>query len=681
MLEPVIPMPTRVTDAQSLIDSDYLMTALSPIYQSLISFTQRQQGKDVERVPVEQVSSQLEAISASANTVPHLEKLCNIFELSSFERDVLLLCVCRAVFPDVPYLLSLAHGRDEFDFVTFGLALQLFEDTHWQAILPRSPLRYWQLLVVGAKGEDVTLAPLRVDEAILHYLMEEDYDDPYLEGIVEPIAIAQTNLPSSHEEIVKSVTKAWSHYSSGDTDDAVPVVQLCGDSISATKEIAQAVCDEYGCSLYAIESDSLPINADEFSFFLQRWNRQARLVGGILLLNCYSVFSKDRVRQEAISRLVKKLKIPLLVCSQMRTSLGGGEVLVFDVPPLTHGEQLAMWQASLGEVSSLLNGTVESLVTSFNLSGATIQSACSTVVSQTEEQQPTPLAEQLWSFCRSQARPQLDDLAQRMSSEALWDDLVVPQKVKRLLQELITQVQQRATVYQQWGLAKGSGRGLGVSALFSGESGTGKTLAAEVLANQFGLDLYRIDLSQVVSKYIGETEKNLERIFSAAEGGGVVLLFDEADALFGKRTDVKDSHDRHANVEVSFLLQRMEAYQGLAILTTNLKDSLDRAFLRRLRFIVDFPFPDAESRSEIWRRMYPHQTPTRGLDYQRLGQLAMTGGNIRNIALNAAFLAADSERVVMMKHILAAATAEAMKLERSLSERETSGWISPRYNV
>lgn len=620
MLESAISMSTKVTDAESLIDSDYLITALSPIYQSLISFTQRQQGKDVDELPVN-VSSQLEAISASAATVPHLEKLCETFELSSFERDVLLLCVCRAVFPDVPYLLSLAHGSDEFDFVTFGLALRLFEDTHWQAILPRSPLRYWQLLVVGTKLEDVTLAPLRIDEAILHYLMEEDYYDPYLEGVVEPLAINIPNLPSSHEEIVKSVTKVWSNLFGGDT---VPVVQLCGDSISASKEIAQGVCDEHNSILYCIESDSLPVNGDECSFFLQRWHRQARLVNGVLLLNCYGVSSEDKVRQEAISRLVKKVKTPLLVCSQMRTSFGS-EAIVFDVPTLSHSEQLAMWQANLGEVSTLLNGTVESLVTSFNLSGATIQNACSTVISQTEQQQPTPLAQQLWSFCRSQARPQLDDLAQRISSEAGWDDLVVPQKVKRLLRELVTQVQQRATVYQQWGLAKGSGRGLGVSALFAGESGTGNTLAAEVLANQFALDLYRIDLSQVVSKYIGETEKNLERIFSAAEGGGVVLLFDEADALFGKRTDVKDSHDRHANVEVSFLLQRMEAYQGLAILTTNLKDFLDRAFLRRLRFIVDFPFPDAESRSKIWRRMYPQQTPTRRLDYQRLGQLAMTG--------------------------------------------------------
>jgi SpoVK/Ycf46/Vps4 family AAA+-type ATPase len=240
---------------------------------------------------------------------------------------------------------------------------------------------------------------------------------------------------------------------------------------------------------------------------------------------------------------------------------------------------------------------------------------------------------------------------------------------------MATQLRQRAKVYQEWGFAGKGSRGLGISALFHGESGTGKTMAAEVLANQFRLDLYRIDLSAVVSKYIGETEKNLERIFTAAETGGVILLFDEADALFGKRTEVQDSRDRHANVEVSYLLQRMEAYQGLAILTTNLKNALDSAFLRRIRFLVAFPFPEASSRSEIWQRIFPPQTPTQGLDYEKLAQLKVAGGNIRNIAMNAAFTAADTDEPVMMKHILQAAQREYLKLKRLLNDEETKGWI------
>jgi SpoVK/Ycf46/Vps4 family AAA+-type ATPase len=237
-------------------------------------------------------------------------------------------------------------------------------------------------------------------------------------------------------------------------------------------------------------------------------------------------------------------------------------------------------------------------------------------------------------------------------------------------------VQQRTKVYESWGFAAKSKRGLGISALFTGASGTGKTLAAEVLGNELRLDVYQIDLSSVISKYIGETEKNLRRIFDAAEGCGAILLFDESDALFGKRSEVKDSHDRYANMEVSYLLQRIEAYQGLAILTTNLKDALDPAFVRRIRFIVQFPFPDANQRAQIWQRIFPKQTPIQNLDFKKLSQLNVAGGNIRNIALKAAFLAANASESVEMKHILQAARSEYAKLERPLTEGEIKGFLS-----
>jgi SpoVK/Ycf46/Vps4 family AAA+-type ATPase len=230
-------------------------------------------------------------------------------------------------------------------------------------------------------------------------------------------------------------------------------------------------------------------------------------------------------------------------------------------------------------------------------------------------------------------------------------------------------------VYADWGFASKSKRGLGIGALFVGESGTGKTLAAEVLANDLRLDLYRIDLSQVVSKFIGETEKNLRRVFDAAEDGGAILLFDEADALFGKRSEVKDSHDRYANIEISYLLQRMEAYRGLAILTTNMKGGLDPAFLRRLRFVVQFPFPDAGFRAEIWQRVFPDRTPTENLDFAKLARLNVTGGNIRNIAMNAAFLAAESQTAVRMSHLLDATRIEYAKLEKPLMDSEIGGWV------
>jgi SpoVK/Ycf46/Vps4 family AAA+-type ATPase len=244
----------------------------------------------------------------------------------------------------------------------------------------------------------------------------------------------------------------------------------------------------------------------------------------------------------------------------------------------------------------------------------------------------------------------------------------------RVLREIATQVRQRAKVYEEWGFGE-QRRGLGVTALFAGVSGTGKTMASEVLAADLHLDLYRIDLSQVVSKYIGETEKNLRRVFDAAEGGGVILLFDEADALFGRRSEVKDSHDRYANIEISYLLQRMEEYRGLAILTSNQRAALDHAFLRRLRFIVEFPFPVAPARADIWRRVFPPATPVEGLDAGKLARLNVAGGSIRNIAMNAAFLAAEAGQPVRMSDVLHATRTECAKMDKTPNDAEVRDWV------
>ncbi|TFH47378.1 MAG: ATP-binding protein, partial [ANME-2 cluster archaeon] len=318
------------------------------------------------------------------------------------------------------------------------------------------------------------------------------------------------------------------------------------------------------------------------------------------------------------------------------------------------------------------------LVTQFNLSANAIRSTSAEVlgrISPEDEHQENDLEDIMWDICRVHVRQFMDDLAQRIDPVATWDDLVLPEVQRQILRQISVHLRQRARVYDQWGFAAKSSNGLGISALFAGSSGTGKTMAAEVLANELQLDLYRIDLSQVVSKYIGETEKNLRKVFDAAEKGGTILLFDEADALFGKRSEVRDSHDRYANIEVSYLLQRMEAYRGLAILTTNMKDAIDPAFLRRIRFIVQFPFPDVRQRIEIWEHIFPVDTPTEGLDMQKLAQLNVAGGNIRNIAIYAAFLAAEAGESVQMTHLMQAARAEYVKLERPLTDSEIGGWI------
>jgi hypothetical protein len=336
----------------------------------------------------------------------------------------------------------------------------------------------------------------------------------------------------------------------------------------------------------------------------------------------------------------------------------------FAVDKPSAADQKALWLSALGPAAAELNGAVDSVASHFCLSADTIASTASALRGQELS------ASTLWRACRASLPHKLDDLAQRIDSAATWDDLVLTEPHLATLRQIGSQLEHRFEVHDRWGFGARGARGLGLSALFAGESGTGKTLAAEVLANHLSLDLYRIDLSATVSKYIGETEKNLSRLFDAAEDTGAILLFDEADALFGKRSEVRDSHDRYANIEVSYLLQRMEAYRGLAILTTNLKSALDVAFSRRLRFVVQFSFPDQAQREEIWRRSFPERTPLANVDFSKLSRLALAGGSIRNITLNAAFLAAGAGEPVSMAHLVQAVQSEVGKRDLPLSEAE-----------
>ena len=291
--------------------------------------------------------------------------------------------------------------------------------------------------------------------------------------------------------------------------------------------------------------------------------------------------------------MAERLRLPVIVTS--REPLVGLEraVIRVEVGKPARREQGAIWRSTLGPLADRANGGVDALVGQFDLGVRAIEAAGAVARSTPSPERERDLGRILWDASRMQARPQLDDLAQRIEPVATWDDLVLPEPQRGTLREIARPRPPPDAGLRRLGVRhEGRPRAWASASLFAGPSGTGKTMAAEVLAGELRLDLYRIDLSSVVSKYIGETEKNLRRVFDAAEDGGAILLFDEADALFGKRSEVKDSHDRYANIEVSYLLQRMEAYRGLAILTTNLKSALDAAFLRRLRFIVQFPFPD-----------------------------------------------------------------------------------------
>ena len=330
-------------------------------------------------------------------------------------------------------------------------------------------------------------------------------------------------------------------------------------------------------------------------------------------------------------------------------------------------EQDAAWREVLAELPEADRDLAATrLAGQYSLNFAEIRS----VAAATAPKPVKTLADRLWDRCRERVRPRLGSLADRIEPRATWENLVVTRETEQLLHAMVDQVAARGQVYNHWGFSDRMNRGLGVSALFAGDSGTGKTMAAEVIANALGLALYRIDLSQVVSKYIGETEKNLQRVFDLMEGGGAILFFDEADALFGKRSEVRDSHDRYANIEVNYLLQRMETYTGVAILATNIQSALDPAFVRRLRFIVPFNFPGPAERQALWEKVFPAATPVDGLDPERLARLSLTGAGIHNVALQAAFLAATEGGSVTMPLILRAARTEFRKMDRPLNEAE-----------
>ncbi len=595
-----------------------------------------------------------------------LNQLCQIFQLSAFERDILLLCLGMEIDPDFERLYAEAQRNPQRNYPTFTLAFVIFSECDFSVLSSVNPLLAWQLIEVS-EGTNLTQSPLKLNRRILCYLLGEPDIHPQLSSLMNSVSPPDYSLSPSHQNLVDQIVTIWNSR----TDSSAPVIQLCGADIATKQAIAFAAAQKVGVELKRMSGELLPINPHECYRLLKLWHQEASLTNSILFLECDTVNLIESSRSASLTQFIEGIKSILIISSQSRLSQQQRSMITYDIPSLSYEEQLNIWHSHLGDTATTLNGQLESIVSQFNLPSATIQSACSQVHNQPKEN----LANQLWYFCRTQARPHLDDLAQRIESNATWEDLILPQREKMTLQDIAIHLGYRTQVYQEWGFAKKGQRGLGITALFHGQSGTGKTLAAEVLAREFHLDLYRIDLSATVSKYIGETEKNLRRIFDAAETGGAVLLFDEADAIFGKRTEVKDSHDRHANVEVAYLLQRMEAYQGLAILTTNLKDSLDQAFTRRIRFMVQFPFPDPKSRSEIWQRAFPAQTPTKNLNFDLLGKLNVSGGNIRSIALNAAFLAAKSREPVSMSHIAQASQREYLKLGRSLTDSEIKGWV------
>lgn len=596
---------------------------------------------------------------------PALEALCAAFALTTFERQLLVLCAGVELQHGIGALCGRAQRSPAIAYPTFSLALAALDEPHWSALSPDAALRRWRLIEVAMRDEPLTLAPLRISERVLHHLTGVRCEEDGLRGLLHAVE-APDELPPSQQAMATQIARVLS----GASPVNLPLVQLCGRAGGDTRLIAAAGCALLGLGVRVLPAAELPASAAERQQVARLWEREAMLGGAALLIEVDEHESPEVAR--LLPGFVEAVRgVVLLAAREPRRGMARPTVRI-DVARPPASEQRALWQAALGPGAAGLNGALDRVLGHFDFSAHHVREVSAQALLASDG--PEPLDVALWEACRTETRPRLDGLAQRIAPAAGWDDLVLPPPQLQTLRDISAQLRRQHLVYQTWGFAAKGSRGLGLTVLFAGASGTGKTFAAEVLAAELRLDLFRIDLSQVVSKYIGETEKNLRRVFEAAEGSGAILLFDEADALFGKRTEVKDSHDRFANIEVSYLLQQMEAYRGLAILTSNLKHALDPAFLRRIRFVVSFPFPGEAERTEIWRRIFPRSTPTERLDLAQLARLNVSGGNIRNIALNAAFRAADEGGPVRMAHLLRAARSEYEKLEKPLTEGETGGW-------
>ena len=613
---------------------------------------------------------------------PALIILGQRFELSQFEQEVLLLCVAMELDTRVAGLCAKAQGDTLKRFPTFALAMALFDDPAWDVLSPERPLRYWQLIEINQPGaQPLTTSPLRVEERILNYIRGLNYLDDRLSHLFVPfdIPLAEADLPPSQQTAVSAVVQHLQRA----TNSPPPAIQLVGSDPLSKQLIARQTAAALNLHLYRLPAELLPAQPSELETVARLWQRENFLLPVALFLDAHESGSPTPQTEGSpppttspLNRfLARSQGIFLVSAREMQSNLGSQAVLI-EVEKPTPAEQRQTWIEVLEDSET---NSPSLLASQFNLNVTTIRQIAASI---SAEPAATPSVNghmphlALWEACLAKTRPQMSLLAERLIPKASWDDIVLSSDAESLLHQIAHQVGQRGTVYDEWGFRQKLSRGLGISALFVGDSGTGKTMAAEVIANALNLNLYRIDLSAVVSKYIGETEKNLRRLFDVAEDGGAILFFDEADALFGKRSEVKDSHDRYANIEINYLLQRMEAYRCLAILATNMKTALDQAFMRRLRFIVNFPFPGPKERSLIWQKIFPPETPLESLDFERLGRFNMTGGSINNIALNAAFMAARQGTAVTMPLVLAATRTEFRKLERPIRETDFA-WQEP----
>ena len=641
--------------------------------------------------------------SEVARTDSSLSWLVQAFGLSSFEADVMILALASEI--DLRYEKIYSYLQDDVTRKrpTVELALNLFCSSAEEKFCrradfsPKGKLIRHRLLQVVPDPNQVEPSSLayylKLDDQIKHLLLGQSGLDERLAGFCQLI---EPSLSANDLALSADLKKALLLLCNEAQSEHKPLHLYFQGGVPEIREATEALAGLLGHPLLSASIDRLPEKSESSSIF-DLLVREAELQRAILFIapidELYRAEATVR-RQDLLASVARHTGITVLAGKrawepQLISAIGVISI-EFEAPDFR--ERYKRWESELARLDSPIDTQdLAMLAGRFRLTPLQIAQAARTAQlnsrwrwARTESHANTRdgslSLDELSSAARSQCGQELARLAHKMEPHYGWEDLVLPSDPKAQLREICAQAECRPIVYGQWGFDRKLSLGKGLNVLFAGSPGTGKTMAAEVIAHELRLDLYRIDLSQVVSKYIGETEKNLDRIFNAAENSNAILLFDEADALFGKRSEVRDSHDRYANIEISYLLQKMEEYQGISVLATNLRQNLDEAFVRRLQHIVEFPFPDEEYRRRIWENVFPHEAPLgNDVRFDLLArEVQLAGGNIKNMALGAAFYAAGDGGVVRTEHLIQAARREHQKLARSWNPVELAKLVPAR---
>lgn len=629
--------------------------------------------------------------------------LARIFGLTPFEMDALLICLAPEL--DVKYEKFYAYLLDDVTqkSASVNLVLELLLPDPSQRIdaracfLDAAPLMHFRLLEFDGNGAAKSLLSrgLRPDPRIVDYLLEQDAPDHDFAGFTEIRRPTGEPIPPAADEPTRRLDRLAQGFMETGTPSRM-ILYLKGPYGVGKKRAAERFCARLGLPLIIANMTRLPVGDSpaDTDVLIRKLFREALLQPAAVYLDHFdrpaAPDSPDPRLPDPILRAAEEFSFitflagapPQLgfITTQRPITDGAyrrkSPVITIELPAPSFQQRKRLWELALnGDGRRVAPGVdIDALAGTFSFTGGQIRDAADeaelTAHLDGRLSETGVTMDDLRQACRGQTNQNLSQNARKITPNYSWPDIVLPPDKLDQLREMCNYVKYRHLVYGDWGFDEKISLGKGLNILFSGGSGTGKTMAAEIIAHELGLDLYKIDLSCVVSKYIGETEKNLTAIFKEAETADCVLFFDEADALFGKRSEVKDSHDRYANIEINHLLQKMEEHEGIVILATNFRRNIDEAFTRRMHFSVDFPFPDEAHRLAIWRRIFPAKTPKGGdIDFEFLAhRFKVSGGGIKNIALNASFLAADNSRKVTMNHLVHAVKREFQKMGKMCTE-------------